>query len=79
MVMDSKISFASDDLYVTQDPHVIVQEIVIPASWSRGNAFISGAGSLRLKSRAGLIRHSVANGSPLLRHFFEWSCVARAQ
>ena len=23
--------------------------------------------------------HSVANGSPLLLHFFEWSCVARTQ
>ena len=50
-----------------------------PASWSSGNAFVSGAGGLRFKSRAGQIGHSVANGSPPLQHFFEWSCVARAQ
>ena len=48
-------------------------------SWSSGNAFVSGAGGLRFKSRAGQIGHSVANGSPPLRLFFEWSCVARAQ
>ena len=41
------------------------------ASWLRGKAFISGAGGLRFKSRAGQIEHSVVNGSPLLRHFFE--------
>ena len=49
------------------------------SSWSSGNAFISGAGGLRFKSRAGQITRSVANGSPLLRHFFKWSCVAQAQ
>ena len=32
-----------------------------------------------LKSLDGQIRHSVANGLPLLWHFFEKSCVARAQ
>ena len=47
--------------------------------WSSGNAFVSGAGGLRFKSQAGQIGHSVANGSPPLRHFFERSCVARAQ
>ena len=50
-----------------------------PASWSSGNAFVSGAGGLRFKSRAGQIGLSVANGLPPLRHFFEWSSVARAQ
>ena len=30
------------------------------ASWSSGNAFVSGAGGLRFKSRAGQIGHSVA-------------------
>ena len=50
-----------------------------PASWSSGNAFVSGAEGLRFKSRAGRIGHSAANGSPPLRHFFERSCVARAQ
>ena len=59
----SKITFAS----------------IIHFSWSSGNAFISGAGGLRFKSRTGQIGHSVANGSPPLRHFFEWSCVAGAQ
>ena len=49
------------------------------ASWLSGNAFVSGARGLRFKSRAGQIGHSVANGSPPLRHFFERSCVARAQ
>ena len=48
-------------------------------SWSSGNAFVSGAGGLRFKFRAGQIGHSVANGSPPLRHFFQRSCVARAQ
>ena len=49
------------------------------ASWSSGNAFVSGAGGLRFKSRAGQIQHRVANGSPPLRHFFKRSYVARAQ
>ena len=45
-------------------------------SWSSGNAFVSGAGGLGFKSRAGQIGHSVANSSPLLQHFFERrSCV----
>ena len=44
---------------------------------SSGNAFLSGAGDLRFKSRAGQIGHSVADGSPPLRHFFERSSVAR--
>ena len=52
--------------------------VITPASWSSGNAFVSGAGGLRFKSRAGQIKHSVANGSPVLQHFFERSCVARA-
>ena len=37
------------------------------------NAFVSGAGSLRLEFRPGQIGHSVANDSPPLRHFFERS------
>ena len=47
-----------------------------PASWSSGDGFVSGAGGLRFKSRAGQIGHSVANGLPPLRHFFERICVA---
>ena len=45
-------------------------------SSGHANVFVSGAGGLRFKSRAGQIGHSVANGSPPLRHFFERSCVA---
>ena len=44
------------------------------ASWSSGNAFVFGAGGLGFKSRTSQIEHSVANGSPSLRHFFEKSC-----
>ena len=50
-----------------------------PPSWLSGNAFVSGAGCLRLKSPAGQIGHSVVKGSPLLQHFEKRSCVARAQ
>ena len=43
------------------------------SSWSSGNVFVSGAGGLRFKSRAGEIEHSVANGSPPLQQFLERS------
>ena len=33
--------------------------------------FVSGAGGMRFKSRAGQIAHSVANGSLPLRHFLK--------
>ena len=39
---------------------------------------VSEAEGLKFKFRASQIEHSVANGSPPLRHFFERSCVARA-
>ena len=65
----------------------------LPTGWSSANAFVSGlyrvrnafvhiysgAESLRFKSWAGQIRRSAANSSPTLPHFFERSCVARAQ
>ena len=38
-----------------------------------------GAGYLRFKSRAFQIGHTVANGFPPLRHFFERNCVVRVQ
>ena len=38
-------------------------------SWSSGNAFVSGAGGLRFKSRASQIKHSVVNRSPPLERF----------
>ena len=40
------------------------------ASYSSGNAFVSGAGVLRSKSPIDHIGHSAANGSTPLRHFF---------
>ena len=43
----------------------------IPAILSSGNAFVSGERGLRFKSLAGQIEHRVADGSLLLRHFFE--------
>ena len=49
------------------------------SSWSSRNLFVYESVGLKFKFPAGEIRHSVANGSPLLRHFFERSCVARAQ
>ena len=49
----------------------------IPACWSSGNAFISGAGGLRFKPQAGQIGQSVAKGLLPLQHFFRKSCVAR--
>ena len=74
-------------VYVTIDFHQPISIFVgrtpiyfwIFSSWSSGNVFVSGAENLRFKSRAGQIGHSVANGSPPLRHFFERSCAARAQ
>ena len=56
-----------------------IECIAEPASWSSGNAFVSESGGLKFKSRAGQIGLSVANGSPPLQHFFEWTCVAHAQ
>ena len=47
-----------------------------PASWSNGNVFVSEAGGLRCKSRAGQVGSGVANCSAPLQHFFERSCVA---
>ena len=47
------------------------------SSWSSGNTFVSRAGGLRFKSRAGQIGHSVANGLLPQRQFFERSWVAR--
>ena len=52
---------------------------ILAFCWLSGNAFIFGAGGLRFKSWAGQIEHSVANGSPPLRHFFKRSYVAWVQ
>ena len=45
------------------------------AGRSSDNTFLSGAGSLNFKTRAGQIGCSVANGSSRLQHF-EKSCIA---
>ena len=47
------------------------------ASQSSGNAFVSGAGGLRLKSRAGQSGHSVANGSPPMQHLLKEDVLPR--
>ena len=57
----------------------ILVTVHTPASWPSGNAFVSGAEGLRFKSRAGQIGHSVANGLPMQRHFFQRSCVTQMQ
>ena len=46
----------------------LIQSVSAPAGWLSGNAFVSGAGGLRFKSLADQIGHSVASGSPPLRH-----------
>ena len=47
--------------------------------WLNGNTFVTGAGDMRFKSQGCQIVHNDANGSPLLQHFFQKSCVAWAQ
>ena len=44
---------------------------------SRNSRAFRGTEGMQIKSRAGEIRYSVANGSPPLRHFIKRSCVAR--
>ena len=56
--------------------HFAALRIFRPASWSSGNAFVSGAGGLKFNSRAGQIGLSVANGLPLLQCFVKRSYVA---
>ena len=50
----------------------------LTASWSVGNAFVSGVGGLKFKL-SGQIEHCIATGFLLLQHFFEGSYVARVQ
>ena len=40
----------------------VIGSELVPPSCSNGNAFVSGAGGLWFQSRAGQIRHNVANG-----------------
>ena len=57
-----------------QQQYIILQSSV---SWLSRSAFVFGAGSLRCKSRASQIEHSVANGSAPLQHFLKKTCVSR--
>ena len=64
--------------YATADRHFTTKlkcTLISAASWSS----VSVTVELKFKSRPGQIGHSVANGSPPMRHFFEKSCIARAQ
>ena len=65
--------------HLCKEVYSTYETLLQPASWSSGNAFVSGAEGGRLKYRAVQIRLSVANSSPTLRRFFGRSCVARAQ
>ena len=47
------------------------------ACWFSSNAFVSGTGDLRFKSRPGEIGHNVANGSPPLLHFLKRAVLLR--
>ena len=53
-------------------------KLMAPASWSSGNAFVSGVGGLRFKSRTGQIEHSVTNDLPPLRHSSKRAVLPRA-
>ena len=44
----------------------IIVLVSLPASWSSGNALVSGAEGLRLKSRTGQIGHSVTKSDTVL-------------
>ena len=46
-----------------------------PVGRERVSLFLSGESEVQIL--AGQIGNNVANGSPLLQHFFERSCVAR--
>ena len=48
----------------TSTEQFVCWKSLLLASWSSGNAFVSGAGGLSFKSWAGQIEHSVATGSP---------------
>ena len=69
-------SFTSSK-YINFLIYVVVFYATFMASWSNNNMFASGAGDLRFKFQACQIKHSVANGSPSLRHFFK-SCYPSA-
>ena len=57
-------------------PTALFQSKVCKEKSSGNAAFASRVEGLKFKSRAGQIGHSIDNGSPSLRHFFERSCVA---
>ena len=66
-------------MHILHVKHVIEHHFAVRlASWPSDKAFVSGARDLKFKSPVKLDT-IIANGSPPLRHFFERSCVARAQ
>ena len=67
--------------FIVKKINLIVLDKKQPSSWSSGNGGRIRLWSVRseVQISASQIGHSVANGWPLLRHFFRRSCVARAQ
>ena len=71
----TKLTFSNWEIILPQIPVMQLatinnlKKLNFSASWSSGNAFVSGAGGPRFKSLAGQIKHSVTNGSPSLGHF----------
>ena len=51
--------------------------VKLTASWSSSNAFASGARGMKFESRAGETEHTVADGYPPLRLYFEELCCPR--
>ena len=74
-----KLSYLGDAESLQKQQQLFSIILYKPASWWSSKALVSGAGGLRFKYRAGQIGRSVANGLPPLKHFFDRSCVARAQ
>ena len=58
---------------------LLYSPVIKPESLLNSNAFVAGTVGLELKSRNRQIGLSVVNGSPMLQHFFECSCIARVQ
>ena len=59
--------------------HTLIGRFSLTGQLVELNAFVSGAWGLKFRSRTRQIGHSVANGMPLLQHFCQRNCIARAQ
>ena len=77
LASDFFLSLASSLVSSTPSLLIVIDILTVPASWSRGNSFVSGVGGPRFKSRADRIGHRVANDLPPQQHFFERICYAR--